>query len=295
MIFSSATISICILLLIAADPCGAQTVPYRHYKANEQYHYKLTTQDYRNGRYDGTSVAISAHRVLKTGALFEEEIRWIYKSHWNGRDSISFEEQVKKISPYKISLSRQGALALPPLRTPGMTGEITDLNTFYVAIAPALNAQLLTASNQFLENPGIKEGNFADSVIILFGKDCIKTTQRLIFSGPDSVVIETSFLPPGRICLEPLLDTIAKPCKDGRINNFQMIQKSQQGKVNLFWGVEQFIIRTTLDTKSGRIIRAMMDNQLSLRMRYNSSADLSTYDIEMPVTLHRIVTLDILP
>jgi hypothetical protein len=49
-----------------------------------------------------------------------------------------------------------------------------------------------------------------------------------------------------------------------------------------------------IDNQNGQIVEASMDNRLKLRMRYNASPDLKTYDVEMPVTLRRNLKLELL-
>jgi hypothetical protein len=46
-------------------------------------------------------------------------------------------------------------------------------------------------------------------------------------------------------------------------NNFQMVRKGSGDKVNLIWGVERFIITTTLDNRTGMILQAEMINLLT--------------------------------
>ncbi len=73
-----------------------------------------------------------------------------------------------------------------------------------------------------------------------------------------------------------------------------MIRAGANGKVNLFWGVEQFTISAKIDNKTGQITEAEMINLLTLRMRYNATPDLKSYDAELPVTIRRVVRLELL-
>lgn len=271
----------------------SQTVKYRQYKSGETAKYKLTTEVYRNDKFSGKTVSISAHRIVKTENYFSEEIRWLSKVSFTGKDTVFFDSIAKKVSPYKISLSPQGKVLLPKLAIPEMVGEITDLNTFFVAIAPALNIQKLSPGNPTFKNTELRHGNFADSIFILYGTDCLEVTQHLLETTKEYSVVSTNFTPPSSICFKPLLDTISSKIS-GSPNNFQMIQKGTADKVNLFWGTESFEIITKIDNRNGQIVEASMINILNLRMRYNSSEDLKTYAVEMPVTIRRNLKLELL-
>jgi hypothetical protein len=173
-----------------------------------------------------------------------------------------------------------------------MTGEITDLNTFYVAVSPMLHVQKLSTS-LFSFKDSVLHGNFTDGKQILSGEDCIEVTQKLLTHDSKITLIETSFLPPARVCIIPLIDTIGKQFISAP-NNFQMIRKGNGDKVNLLWGIEEFTIQTTIDNHTGQILKAEMINLLNLKMRYNSSADLKTFEAEFPLTIKRILHLELL-
>lgn len=275
-------------------PVFSQTVPFRKYKPGETLRYQLTSESYRNGQYNGKSVSVSEHKTVKDGGIWGEEIRWLGKTNYTGKDTILLDTTAAGIAPYRVSLSPEGKVLLPKLDIPAMVGDITDLNTFLVAIAPALQAQQLSATKPELKNDTPRQGNFADGTVILSGTDCIQVTQQLLDNGKDYVQIRTSFLPPPSFCLDPLIDSI-KTITGPVPNNFQMIQKGAGDKVNLFWGVESFIIDSKIDKKTGQIIEATMINELALRMRYNASKDLKTYAVEMPVTIKRSLQLKLLP
>jgi hypothetical protein len=272
---------------------GSAQFPVRKYKAGEIYKYRLTTDAYRNDTYSGKTVSNSEHRVINEGGVLSEEINWVRKTSYNGTDTVHLDSVAQSVARYRISLSPAGKVLLPKLANPEMVGEITDLNTFFVAVAPALNAQKLSAKNRDFKNPESQHGNFADSVFILYGTDCIEVSQHLIATDKKYTTIRTDFTPPVSFCLSPLLDTITKKFYD-HPNNFQMIQRGAGDKVNFFWGVESFTITTKLDNKTGAILEASMENILTLRMRYNASQDLKTYAVEMPVKIKRNLKLELL-
>jgi hypothetical protein len=138
-----------------------------------------------------------------------------------------------------------------------------------------------------------RQGNFADSIFILYGTDCIEMYQHFISADKQSTTIRTDFLPPVSFCLTPKLDTVATKLYD-QPNNFQMIQKGTGDKVNFFWGVEMFTITSKIDNKTGAIIEANMENALNLQMRYNASKDLQSYAVQLPVKIKRSLKLELI-
>lgn len=276
-------------------PLGSfsQIIPYRQYKPGEVNKYKLTSEVYRNDKFAGKIISVAELRAVKDSAFVSEEIKWLSKVSFTLKDTINLNSTAQKVQPYKISLSPNGKVPLPKLTIPEMVGDITDLNTFFVAIAPALNIQKLTKSDPDFKNAEPRQGNFADSLVILYGTDCIEVTQHLLEATKKYVIVRTDFTPPASFCLKPLLDTMAVNLFD-HPNNFQMIQKGAADKVNVLWGVESFSITSKIDLKIGKLLEATMTNALNLRMRYNTSKDLKSYAVEMPITIKRDLKLELL-
>jgi hypothetical protein len=268
-------------------------VGFRQYKKGENFKYKLTSEVYRNGKFASKTISISEHTVVRDSGLLSEEVRWLHKTSYTPKDTIQMDSTAQKVKPYKISLSQKGKVLLPKLTVPEMAGDITDLNTFYVAIAPALNAQKLSSKNPMFTNDKLRQGNFADSIELLYGTDCLQVTQKLISTNKQYAVVQTTFVPPSSFCLTPLLDTIEKKSFN-QFNNIEFVRKSEGDKVNLFWGVETFTVTSKISNVNGQIIEASMTNLLTLKMRYNASPDLKTYAIEMPMTIKRTLKLELL-
>jgi hypothetical protein len=290
--YKTTVLFILLLITILFPAIAFSQIPTRKYKAGEAYKYKLTTDVWRNDKYSGKTVSIAEHHVINDKASLAEEIKWVSKVLYNEKDSSRLDSIAQRVTPYRISLLPGGLVLLPKLTIPDMVGEITDLNTFFVAVAPALNAQKLSAKNPVFKNTELRRGNFADSVFILYGTDCIQVSQHLIAANKKFTTIRTDFTPPASFCITPLLDTVAKKMYD-QPNNFQMIQKGAGDKVNFFWGVETFSITSKIDNKTGAIIEAGMENTLNLQMRYNSSKDLKSYAVQIPVKIKRILKLEL--
>jgi hypothetical protein len=269
----------------------SQKIKDRQYTKGETLTYRITTDVFRNNKFDGRTLAVSLHTVAEDNGLLAERIRWMLKTVYSDKDTINADSTARKVPAYSISLSPNGSLKIPPLTIPDMTGEITDLNTFYVAVSPALHVQKLSKSNPVF-NDSILHGQFADGKQIISGEDRIEVIQKLIKQDKHISIVQTSFLPPSKLSITPLIDTIGKQSFD-QPNNFQMVRKVAGDKVNLMWGVEQFTITTKLDNHTGKILEAKMVNTLTLRMRYNASADLLTYDGEIPLNIRREVVLEL--
>ncbi|MFI5128970.1 MAG: hypothetical protein ACHQFX_03215 [Chitinophagales bacterium] len=270
----------------------AQTVKFRKYKKGQKFHYQLTTESFRNHQPDSRTIAVSKHTVIEDAGSFAEEIEWITKTVFSKKDTFHLDSLAKKVPHYKISLAPGGYLKIPPLTIPEMTGEITDLHSFYVAISPALHIQQL-GPNRLSFRDTILKGNFADGNQVLAGEDCIQVSQKLLIKDKGITIIKTSFEPPDFMSIVPFIDTIGKQLFNSH-NNFQMVRKGAGGKVDLLWGIEEFVITSTLDNNTGQVLKADMINLLNLKMRYNCSEDLKTYEEEIPLTIRRVLQLVLL-
>jgi hypothetical protein len=277
-----------LILLISAAPAMAFSQPTK----GKSFTYRLTTESFRNNQPDSRSVAVSWHSIIEEQGHLAEQVRWMTKTVYKKNDTLKLDSIAQQVRPYTVFMGSAEGLKLPPLLVPDMTGEITDLHTFYVAVSPSLHSQRLNKKLPFFYD-SVLHGQFADGVQILKGDDQIQVAQKLVKKDKKHTVIETSFTPPSTLAIQPLLDTIGKQTFSTP-NNFQMVRKGAGDKVNLLWGVEEFIITSTIDNKTGQLLEATMINTLNLRMRYNASADLAQYDAEMPVHIKRIVKLELL-
>lgn len=285
---------IILMILLMLPFCSkAQFVKNRLYKKGEKFSYKLTTEVYRNENKTGKTVSISKHEVVADTGYLSEEIQFISKTSFTSKDTVNLDSLATKVLPYKITLSPKGKVLLPKLSVPSMTGDITDLNTFYVAIAPALDVQKLSTKNQIIRLSKLRQGNFADSIEILSGTDCLQITQKLVSVDKSYAVVETSFTPPDSLCVNPILEIIARNNKN-QFNNIQFLRKSEGDKVNLLWGREHFTITSKISRINGQILEAKMINTLDLTMRYNCTPDLKSFAAEIPLSIKRILTLELI-
>lgn len=143
-----------LLFLIFLLPLNSfgQIVKYRTYKKGESFTYRLITKVYRNDKFVSKTISISKHTVVKNGNLLSEEINWLHKISFTAKDTVILDSIAQKIQPYKISLSPEGKVSLPKLTVPEMTGDITDLNTFYIAISPLNKNERHSSCQYYLES-----------------------------------------------------------------------------------------------------------------------------------------------
>lgn len=268
---------------------NSQNIKYRNYKEGEVIRYRLTTESNEGNKINRT-VSIAELKVVPDSGYYSEEIRWISKIKYSN-DSVNMDDIAKKVSPYRISMDPKGSVKLPKLEVPEMIGEVTDLNTFFVAISPAFNISKLTRTNSHISKPELVQGKFGDGIMILKGEDCLQVGITLISQDQKYSTIQTNFRPPSKSCIIPILDTIGKKTFEAQ-NNFQMIRRADAGLVNLFWGVESFTITTKIENKTGKIVEASMVNTLNLKMRYNCSPDLQKWAAELPVVITRNLKLE---
>jgi hypothetical protein len=210
------------------------------------------------------------------------------------KDTSDLSAEAAQVLPYRISLHPEGKLDLPAITVAGMTGEITDLNTFFVAVAPVSGLHHLQRKNDHYTKPVPARGNFANGKDIIVGDDCIQMTMSLLEDTKDSVVLQTDFVPPAAPCLHYLLDDMRTPVVKDTLNNFQMVRPSGNGKFNVLFGKEAFYIISALQKRDGKISRAVMSNTLTLKMKLNCDAAYSGCQAEFPFTIHRELLLELL-
>lgn len=81
------------------------------------------------------------------------------------------------------------------------------------------------------------------------------------------------------------------PISDGKgPNNFQQVRKGDDG-YSAMWGRERFVVRAVVRRSDGKIMRATMENELTLRTRIQCDETLTKCAAEAPVTLRRTLEL----
>lgn len=284
-----------LLLLLSAFSITtiAQDSPLRrNYAEGEQHHYQMTTVYYQNGQWKSTTIAICEIRVNKdSSGLPVETINWLSQKSFNGSDTIDETGMARNVHPYNVSLHPRGSLVLPSISESGMTGAITDLHTFYVAVSRGAGIDSLYKPGDVWNAPAVVKGDFSNGKTILKGEDCIQVSNSLVSVDAQQAVVHTRFLPPLVPCLQYYDSSMNKPVAADTLNNIQMIMAAGGDKLNIQFGREWFEITSWLSTKTGMIERAKMTNELKLRLRVNCNDDLSGCQTELPWIIYREVTL----
>jgi hypothetical protein len=277
-----------LLLLWLAGTAQAQEAGpiLRHYTAGETLRYRLVQTESRNGVQ--TRLEAVTEHVVSTEAA-SEQVHWISLTPADASDAAA----LRALAPYHLSLVPGGRLASPrPRDSVALLGLVTDLQTFYVAVSPALGAGRLRSVGDRFTRAEPVTGDFADGDHILAGKDCTVPTLTLKSITESEIVVETDFAPPATSCLpphaQPAATTGAVP------DNFMMVRAVGDTVLDLA-GTERFVITTTLDRGSFRIRSAAMVNTLRLRGRSCTDRTLTSCSVIPDLVRERKVTLELLP
>lgn len=256
--------------------------------------YRLTTRAYHNGKFASESIATSRHLIVeRKGTPFERvTFTGLEESTKQGKKSlVALPGIVKKVKPFYISLAPHGSLSIPKLNVPQMTGPITDLITFWVALSPKVGADKLHAvgAGRTLQKPF--GGDWANGASLPVGRDQTVVTSQLIALTPKTTTFKTSFLPPSGAGIQMAHPFMTKRVVSTAPNNFEQVQAIGDGEFDAMWGNERYVITETVDRKSGQIIHATMDNYLKLKLRVQCDAGFKRCGPEFPFTITRKETL----
>jgi len=265
----------------------------RKYISGEHDRYRMTTDVVHNGKWQSTIIAVCELQVKKDSkGIPYDEVHWISKKVITEKDTIDKSDEAKKVTPYRISLHPEGELNLPKLDIADMTGEITDFNTFFVAISPKLGiGKLKKEGDTYIQKEPVK-GDFANGKDILLGNDCIAVTLTLTGNTNDNILLQTLFMPPKDTCLHYLTDDLRQPVIADTINNFQMVRSFANNRVNVLYGRENFVIKSTVRKKDGKLTQANMTNNLVLKIRLACDDQYNNCQGTMPFTIYRTLQLE---
>jgi hypothetical protein len=268
------------------QPCGYNFE--RKYAVDDKYNYKLETTNHHNGQFHRKETGIAHHHVvLESNQVPYDEITWtsLIKEDASGLIT-DLSADARSISAYRISLHPQGTLNLPALEVQTMVGMLTDLNTYFVAISPALGILKIHQPGDIYQHPNNHIGNWANGNTI-FGQDCTQSTIGLMALTSQIASVKTKFLSPETECIQMAYPWMESPVQVGSRNNFQQITRGNDGTYSVMWGHEQFIIDSSLDSTTGKILSAMMDNKLTLRMKVGCDENLENCQSEFPFVIQR--------
>ena len=267
----------------------------RRYSIGSSSVYTLTTRAYHNGKFASESVATSKHVIVKRKGVPFERVTFtgLEETSKQGRkDLTAMPSVVSKVKPFYMSLAPHGSLSIPKLTVPQMTGPITDLITFWVALSPKVGADQLhsVGAKRTLKKPF--GGDWASGASLPVGRDETVVTSQLVALTSKTATFKTSFLPPSKQGIQMARPFMTKRVVSTSPNNFEQVQAIGDGEFDAMWGNEHFIITETVDRKSGQIIHATMENYLKLKLRVQCDAAFKRCGPELPFSITRRETLD---
>lgn len=272
-----------IALVLASSAQAREPSPLaRHYMEGETFGYRIEQVESRDGKTTRV-VGRTSHRVVRNGDGFAEQVQWkTLRIGEDVRDAAAAE-----IPAYLLSLEAGQPLSSPRPDSVDILGLVTDLQTFYVAVSPALGAAHLAEPGDSHTRSELVVGDFADGATIVAGKDCMQTTMTLREVGSDGVLVTTAFVPPARSCLE------AADSSDDMPENFRMVRRVKDNFLSLS-GHERFTINTELEPVSGRIRHATMVNVLELDGEICRDAALTKCTAIPHISREREVSLELI-
>ena len=291
--------------LLAAFACAGpsrELVPepaplsYRRvYSVGERYRYELRRNFFTNGALRDIAVATSAHEVVGPAPLRERIAFERLTVNTDGREE-DRTSAFARFSPYLVSIApdapKDGLLlpSLAGLESPA-TGMVTDLHTFLVAVSPQAGVEKLHRVGDRSEGSEPRVGDWSNAGSVPLGQDCVQISLRLVDLDDETATIETSFEPPAARCLALRAPWMARPVIAGAVpNNFQQVSRGADGLMAM-WGQERFVVRATVQRRDGKILRATMDNVLTLQVRTGCDDELASCAGEVPLSLRRTLTL----
>jgi hypothetical protein len=203
-----------------------------------------------------------------------------------------YEPWKRELPPYRISLHPNGGIRLPTLEVPSMTGMLTDLNTFFVAISPRVGIEKVNKIGESYVNPTLLYGDWSNAGTTSLGQDCTQLKITLSALSTGLVTFQSDFLPPSENNMKFNKNWMIPPVTPGTANNFQMLKSNPDGTLSALWGNERYTVITKIDRSSGRILSAIMENDLKLKMRNGCDRELDSCGAELPVVMHRDVLLE---
>jgi len=286
-----------VLLVVMGCPLNgaAQGVFQREYKIGECYKYRLVTEEFHNGKWKSTTIVVNELEVVTDSmGVPHDKVQWVSKEVLTEKDTIKSVTEAAAVAPYLLSLHPKGKIEIPKINVQGMTGAIQDFATFYVAVSPHLGVPALQRQGDSLIRKELVQGNFANGINIIKGDDCFAVKVYLNELTNDRALLITAFEPPKEKHLSYLLDEMNVPVVKDTMNNFQMVLALVNGRYNVQYGKEAFVITSSVKREDGKIERAEMINQLDLKLKVACTAVYEDCQMEMPFVIIRKLTLQVL-
>jgi predicted oxidoreductase len=268
----------------------------RKYNVGDKYRYQLTCEEWQNAKWTTTTISICELTVVSdSSGIPWDEVRWLSVRRLAPADTTDQSAIGQAMHPYRISLHPRGGVLMPPLNIPQMTEPIADFNTFFVAVAPVLGSAYLKKVGDKHITPWPIAGDFSNGKNILKGQDCLQTTVELTGEYGEGYTLLTSFMPPAKSALKYLIPAMNTPVVKDTMNNFQMVMPAGDGKFDLEYGREYFVVSSVMSRTDGKLLSGKMINEVTLKRQNNCDSTFNHCESEMPYSEERILTLTLLP
>ncbi len=278
----------------AAAPAG--DYHYRRvYRPGAAYDYVLKTDSFNNGKLASQSEARSHHEVvLRDGIPFEKVTFVSLKERTDpGKGFTDLDDVARQVPPFYISLDPAGTVAVPRLIVSQMTGAVTDLVTYWVALSAKAGSSSLHQVGDTFRPAAPMHGNWAVPGSRPVGEDALAVTAQLVSQDEETVTFRTSFEPPAESALTPGYPWMAEAISADGPNNFQQVMANPDQSFNAMWGRERFVVTSTVSRADGALLEAEMTNELTLRLRVKCNAELEGCAAQLPFSIVRKQTLSL--
>ncbi|HAO46501.1 MAG TPA: hypothetical protein DCQ97_06215 [Chitinophagaceae bacterium] len=277
--------SLLLPLLLLASVNWAQ--PFRKkFEPGIKKRYQLVMEQWYNGKLNDHVVSVCELTTIQDSGAWYEEVKWISMVQYKEKDTLVLDSLAARVTAYRIALDSIGKMELPKIHIPEMTQPIQDFTTFFVAISPQLGINHLHRQGDVYDVPRIITGDLTSGNFILKGADCFHVQLKYASKKKKLATLITSFQAPRESCISYYLPEMSTQVVDGVNNNIQMVMPAKD-KFNVQWGREEFTIESKVNTRTGRLLSATMDNSLTFKMKINCNDGYKECAFEMPFKIER--------
>ncbi|MBV9148101.1 MAG: hypothetical protein JO065_19450 [Acidobacteria bacterium] len=289
---SAAFASITLLAQIATAQTS-ESLLARHYTDGEGVAYHMSATNVQGSQkiaYDA-----DAKGIVKKDAsgIWYEEIGWS-NLVWNGQP-VTLPAASQNLRQ-NLSLDPNSKLSVPNLAQvdPRLIGPITDLLTFYADLTLAIHQPGFAAAGAHKYFAHGTPNSWADGVYVILGQDSIDfdVTLSAVNAAAHTATLLVKHVPPAKPQIKLPASWMQAPVADTP-NNWVMVTKASPGTFVAQIGKETFDVKLEVDTKTGRILSASMDNPVQATQRVCSDEALTQCPAPpVPLSIRRQIHLE---
>jgi formylglycine-generating enzyme required for sulfatase activity len=275
----------------AAPPGPAQnSFTYaRHYTPGEVFGYEVRVRETTSG---SELIGVTEHRVFLRDAIPTERVRWVRLTESVAGD---LTPMALEVPVYEMSLHPEGELSLFDLKgDPVMLEMVTDLYAFYFAVSPSVGIANIHQVGESMVRPDLVSNDWADGDPFLVGQSRTEVRLSLVSVGSGEVVYQTDFLPPAVGALAMHRPWMEAPVCNGVPNNLQFVRRQGDGFLAA-WGCERSSISSRIDPDSGKLLAALMNNEMTWNVKYCQDRALDQCEERPAITRQRLIDLRLRP